>query len=95
MSNTKTEELKAYVTVTGIKKRCRKTSRELIKLGYFPLGTTFETIKHNAMVQVMDIMKSIQSADMHLDFITLEKCDGYTSEQWHMFDKRHQKQVLI
>lgn len=91
----KRTELKCYALVTGIKNRCRKVSREIIKLGYYPLGTTIESVKENAIKSVNASMKTIEFATIHLDLVEIEKCNGYDSETWAMFDSRHVKAVLI
>ena len=91
----KRTELKCYALVTGIKNHCRKVSRENINLGYYPLGTTIESVKESAIKSVNASMKSVEYATIHLDLVEIEKCDGYDSETWAMFDPRHVKTVLI
>ena len=91
----KTECLKGYVTVTGIKKRCRKVSRELINIGIYPLGTTFAEIQDKAVKAASDAMKTIERGSIHLDHIGLEKSNGFNVETWQMFDPRHKKVDLL
>ena len=90
----KTNELSCYVIVRGVKARCRKTSRELIKIGRYPIGTTIESVKDAAIAKTKAAMKSIDNASIHLDVVEYETIDGITMESFLMYDSRHIKQAL-
>ena len=95
MKTENTFELKVYVMAEGVKKRCRKTSREMLKLGNFPLDADKELIMEEAKALVMHKMKSCIRASVHFDRVEFFNYEnGYHLEQWLMFDPRHEIRAL-
>ena len=87
---------KAYVIATGVKNRCRKTSREMIKLGTFPENADKNEVMALAYDRAQSYMKVIQSASLHWDYVTIEtNSGGYDMESWLMFDERHEKLPML
>lgn len=85
-----TKELKVYVMAVGIKNRCRKIDRHMIKLGNHPLTTDRDALRNTAKREVKSQLKTVNSATIHFDIV--EIADGF--ETWIMFDKAHVKEVL-
>ena len=78
----------------GIRKRCRKESREYWKLGKLPISYTEEQLA-SFMLGVKNIialeMKSTRSNTLMLQYTTSEGA----FESHELFDKRHQNLPII
>jgi hypothetical protein len=91
----KQEQLKIYVIAHGVRKRCRKQSREMIHVGYAPTDTNKEEWKTKALTLVADVMKECYQASINFDPVTFDTTDGVRFESWRMFDPRSEKMTLI
>lgn len=89
----KTPQIKAYVIANGIKKRCRKSDRHMIKLGYFnyPVGENSREFFHDLGLAAVDReMKQTTDAKINLDYVEIDKSEaGFHIETWKPFDERH------
>lgn len=84
MSNKKSE-LKVYVIVRGVKKRCRKSERRMLEMANAQLDASQDELKAKAVALIHETMKTVDKAELHLDYV--EVADGF--ESWIMFDERH------
>lgn len=87
--------LKVYVTCNGIKKRCRKIERHMLKLGNQPLSVSVELMKSSAYELLSKTMKTYSGAVLHLDYVEIsDREGGFLVETWKPFDDRHQRLAL-
>lgn len=83
------QELKVYITVVGVKKRCRKSERHHITVGNFPLDVDRAATKEQGIAKLRETMKSFHRAFIHFDYVTIRADHGFTTEEWRPFDTRH------
>ena len=76
--------------VMGVKNRCRKVARHLVKLGRGPVEFDAHSLREKARAWIRINMKSWSRAMVHADF-TLDEND---METWQVFDPRHWKEEL-
>lgn len=77
---TKHTELKAYVIAVGIKKRCRKAERHMLKLGNYPLHTPDAHFMALAATAVAEQMKTTQKTFLYIKNVEIENCGTYQVE---------------
>lgn len=86
----KQPQLKAYVIVRGIKKRCRNSERHMITIGNFPLNADRETLRTMAKNRVVADMRTVEPGGyLCLDYVEVEQSEWGQTETWMPFDKRH------
>lgn len=89
------------VYVTGIKKRCRKTSKESIPLGYGAFteqltGEEINELKTLAMIAIHNKMKTFEKAHLYLGVETWLTEPGYSHRvtRYALFDLRNKQYQL-
>lgn len=91
----KKSELKVYVIATGIKKRCRKASRENISLGIVPLDSDKQALNERAMTLIAETMKSCDKAVIHFDYVETDQDGVFSIMEWQPFDDRHEVKTIF
>jgi hypothetical protein len=93
------EFFKISVSVSGIKKRCRKAERHLLNGGYIPYNDgNYNAEEINDLVKglVSTNMKEVQNVPtIHLDHVIVKHDEGFRSEQWEPFSKLNKKFLLV
>lgn len=89
------EELQVYIMARGIKKRCRKISREMIKLPNQPLTVDKAPFVEIAVRKISEVMKTCDLATLHFDHVEVSEELGYKTSTWQMFDPRHTKLQIL
>lgn len=76
----------AYVIATGIKKRCRKVSQEILNIGDFPQDYPKSLAMEKIRETINGAMKSCSKASFHWDNMEIEDADGYAIRSYRLYD---------
>lgn len=94
MESAKTPMRNVYVMATGVKLRCRKEERHMLKLGLFPVDMAHEQAKELGKQKLLTAMRSVRGAYVCLDYVEIENDSGCQIMSQILFDKRHVKLAL-
>lgn len=89
-----------YAYTQGVKKRCRKPSREQIELGLIPFAEKLDPvelaeIEAIAIAKIKETMKTYApQASLNFSVIKINKEDGWFSMEVKLFDERNFKHTV-